>query len=101
MPTARLTDTCPTRAPRPPGRPGPVPVPFLRKCRLPCAAWKREVTQQPAPAEYPNLPRLLTLEGGYAPQAPATLADTGIDQAVLADLVLKVGYTTPNFTTEW
>ena len=51
--------------------------------------------------ENPALPRLMPLEDGFAPQAPTTLAETGIDPAVLADLALKAAYTVPNFITEW
>jgi hypothetical protein len=48
-----------------------------------------------------SLPHLAQIGDGFAPRAPITLADTGLDPAVLADLALKTGYTVPNFTTEW
>jgi hypothetical protein len=48
-----------------------------------------------------KLPNLVEVEGLVAPQAPRDLAETGLDEAVLKDLALKLGYTVPQFTTEW
>jgi hypothetical protein len=59
------------------------------------------VPSESASASLLSLPHLAQLGDGFAPQAPITLADTGLDSAVLADLALKTGYTVPNFTTEW
>src|SRR5438445_10798587 len=62
---------------------------------------ERQMTEPSDLVENPALPRLMPLEDGFAPQAPTTLAETGIDPAVLADLALKAAYTVPNFITEW
>jgi len=46
------------------------------------------------------LPKLLTLEDGYAPAAPVNVAATGIDRAILLDLALKTAYVLPQFVAE-
>lgn len=48
----------------------------------------------------PRGPRMIMAGGGYAPQAPVDLGDTGIDPQILTDLVLKLAYTAASFTTE-
>jgi hypothetical protein len=37
----------------------------------------------------------------FAPAPPANLQSTGIDAGQLTDLILKLAFTVPNFTTEW
>lgn len=54
-----------------------------------------------SPAGNIYLPKLMTLDdGGFAPVAPANIAATGIDRAVLSGLALKTAYVLPQFTAE-
>lgn len=47
------------------------------------------------------LPKLIQMEdGSFAPQAPASVAATGIDRSVLSGLALKTAYVLPQFTAE-
>jgi predicted ATPase with chaperone activity len=60
----------------------------------------------PAPADdempvAPHLPPLVRTADGWAPQAPRTIADTGLDPWVLTDLALKLTGTVPHLTTDW
>ncbi len=45
--------------------------------------------------------RIVELEDGPAPGAPVALEETGIDEAVLRSLALKLANTTHGFTTTW
>jgi energy-coupling factor transporter ATP-binding protein EcfA2 len=45
--------------------------------------------------------RMLQAGGSFAPEAPRSVADTGIDFDVLSDLFLKLAHTAASFTTEW
>ena len=49
----------------------------------------------------PDLPRLVQVGDILAPAAPAELADLGMDENVLGDLVLKLAATVPQLTTSW
>jgi MoxR-like ATPase len=44
---------------------------------------------------------LVSVGGLLGPRAPLHLEDTGLDRDLLSDLVLKVGYGVPLFTTDW
>ena len=50
-----------------------------------------------------NAERLPMLQVGelFAPEAPLSLADTGVAPEVLSDLFLKLAHTAASFTTEW
>jgi hypothetical protein len=48
-----------------------------------------------------HLPKMVKLGGVYAPAAPVKSEETGIDRGVLIDLILKLAYTVPSFTTDW
>lgn len=50
------------------------------------------------PAEWLRMVRIGDL---CAPQAPSSLAETGIEPQILSDLFLKLAYTAASFTTEW
>ena len=52
-------------------------------------------------ADHPYLTKMTRVGDVLAPAAPEGLDGTGVDSALLIDLVLKLGYTVPNFTTEW
>src|SRR5262245_17069944 len=54
-----------------------------------------------APARDPHLPPLCRLGDLIAPRAPETIAAAGLDDRILTDLVLRLAYTAPRFTTEW
>src|SRR5579872_7012730 len=45
--------------------------------------------------------RLTSIGDLTAPEAPNDLAQTGVDQSLLADLTLKTAYTVMHFTTQW
>jgi hypothetical protein len=49
----------------------------------------------------PNLPKLVQVGGVWAPAAPMKVEETGIEPGNLIDLILKLAYTVPHFTTEW
>jgi hypothetical protein len=49
----------------------------------------------------PHLPPLMPTATGWAPLAPHTLAETGLDEWILHDLALKLTSTVPHLTTEW
>ena len=55
----------------------------------------------PLPAAQPGMPPLIRTATGWAPQAPSTLAETGLDEWILNDLALKLTSTLPHVTTEW
>lgn len=46
-------------------------------------------------------PNWISVGDGLAPGAPVDVRDTGLDPAVLSDLVLRAAYTVPQFNTEW
>src|SRR3954465_15761405 len=48
-----------------------------------------------------HLPNLITRAGVATPAAPMTPEQTGIDLAVLSDIVLKLANSVPRLTTEW
>jgi hypothetical protein len=54
-----------------------------------------------ATAKDPNLPPLYRAGSVIAPKAPQDLASTGLPPNVLADLLVKWGFTENRFTTEW
>jgi hypothetical protein len=45
--------------------------------------------------------RMVQAPGLFAPEAPFTLSETGIEPEVLSDLFLKLAHTVASFTTEW
>lgn len=49
----------------------------------------------------PNLPPLVRTETGWAPQAPKTIADTGLDEWIINDLAIKLASTVPHLSTDW
>jgi predicted ATPase with chaperone activity len=53
------------------------------------------------PSAHPHLPPLVRTATGWAPQAPTTIAETGLDAWILHDLALKLTATLPHVTTEW
>src|SRR5688500_14785662 len=64
----------------------------------------------PAPAEpqrpplsdgLPFLPPLIRTATGWAPAAPTTIAETGLDEWILHDLALKITSTVPHLSTDW
>ena len=55
----------------------------------------------PPPPTQPHLPPLIRTATGWAPQAPTTIAETGLDAWILHDLALKLTATLPHVTTEW
>jgi hypothetical protein len=54
-----------------------------------------------APPKDPHLPHLHRSGDLIAPTAPQDIASSGLDEATLTGMVLKVGYTVTRFTTEW
>ncbi|MEO6434164.1 MAG: hypothetical protein ABIP55_00160 [Tepidisphaeraceae bacterium] len=50
---------------------------------------------------HPHLPPLVRTATGWAPQAPTTIEETGLDAWILHDLALKLTSTLPHVTTEW
>src|SRR5690242_2140729 len=52
-------------------------------------------------ARHPHLPPMVETPTGWAPCAPTTLAETGLDEWILQDLALKLTSTVPHLTTEW
>ena len=55
----------------------------------------------PAPNAISHLPGMIVADGAIAPEAPVDLRSTGIDGGFLADLALKLAYTTLQFNTDW
>jgi hypothetical protein len=53
------------------------------------------------PAKDPNLPPLFRVGKLIAPKAPQEIAATGLEGNVLADLMVKWGFTENRFATEW
>src|SRR5262245_41045862 len=49
----------------------------------------------------PNMPPLCRVGDLIAPKTPHTIAAAGVEEGVLTDLVLRLGYTVARFTTEW
>jgi hypothetical protein len=49
----------------------------------------------------PDLPALHRVGDLVAPTAPQDLAAVRLEEAALTDLVVKLAYTTPRFTTDW
>ncbi len=60
-----------------------------------------EQAAAPPRPHHPHLPPLIQTDTGWAPQAPATLADTGLDEWILRDLAIKLTATVPHLSTEW
>ena len=54
----------------------------------------------PAAPAHPHLPPFVRTATGYAPQAPTTLEETGLDAWILHDLALKLTATVPHISTE-
>src|SRR4051794_15904121 len=54
-----------------------------------------------APPRDPHLPPLIRVGNLIAPKAPQDLASTGLEPHVLADLMVKWGFTETRFVTEW
>ena len=54
-----------------------------------------------APSKDPHLPPLHRVGNLIAPKAPQDIAATGLEAHVLADLMVKWGFTETRFTTEW
>ena len=44
---------------------------------------------------------MIELGDVFAPAAPATIEQTGVNAEVLANIVLKLAYTVPRFNTRW
>jgi predicted ATPase with chaperone activity len=44
---------------------------------------------------------MVSIGGEFAPAAPLQIEDAGVSREVLADLLLKIAHTAPQFTTEW
>jgi len=55
----------------------------------------------PAPPAHPHLPPMVRTASGWAPKAPSTLEETGLDAWILNDLALKLTATLPHASTEW
>jgi hypothetical protein len=49
----------------------------------------------------PGLPPLVRTATGWAPQAPRTIGETGLDPWIVHDLALKLASTVPNLSTDW
>ena len=43
-----------------------------------------------------HLPPLVRTESGWAPQAPKTIQDTGLDEWIINDLAIKLASTVPH-----
>ena len=56
--------------------------------------------QRAADAHAGHCPTMIDVAGVSAPASPKSLSETSIDAHILADLVLKVAFTMPQFTTE-
>ena len=52
------------------------------------------------PLPHPHLPPLVQTSTGWAPQAPTTIEETGLDAWILHDLALKLTATVPHLSTE-
>jgi hypothetical protein len=53
------------------------------------------------PPRHPNLPPLVRTATGWAPRAPKTIEDTGLDAWILYDLALKLTSTVPHLSTDF
>src|SRR5258707_11347392 len=49
----------------------------------------------------PNLPALHRVGDVIAPRAPQSLESVPLELAALNDLIVKLAYTAPRFTTDW
>ncbi len=54
-----------------------------------------------SPSKDRNLPPMHRVGDLVAPKAPQDLAAVRLEEATLADLVVKLAYTVPRFTTDW
>jgi hypothetical protein len=54
-----------------------------------------------APPKDPHLPPLIRVGEVPAPRAPQDIAGARLEDGVLADLVVRLAFTTARFTTEW
>ncbi|MBY0232130.1 MAG: hypothetical protein K2W96_22865 [Gemmataceae bacterium] len=54
-----------------------------------------------APPKDPHLPALGRVGDLVAPRAPASLATAGVETSALTDLLLRFGFTSTRFTTDW
>src|SRR5262245_46242684 len=61
---------------------------------MPADAARSPVLAEPAP-------ELVEVNGMTAVRAPRTPAETGLDEGLLKDLLLKVAFAVPQFATEW
>ena len=59
------------------------------------------ISQSPPPSKHPHLPPLVRTDTGFAPQAPKSIEETGLDPWIVHDLALKLTATVPHLTTEW
>ena len=59
------------------------------------------ISQPPPPNNHPHLPPLVRTDTGFAPQAPKTIEETGLDPWIVHDLALKLTATVPHLSTEW
>lgn len=59
------------------------------------------LSEPEATAPATGMPRLIDVDGGVAPAAPESLAETGIERQYLVDLAVKTANTVPSFTSEW
>jgi predicted ATPase with chaperone activity len=53
------------------------------------------------PPRAPHLPPMIMTSCGWAPQAPNTIEETGLDEWILNDLAIKLTATVPHLSTEW
>src|SRR5215472_17000417 len=49
----------------------------------------------------PDLPPLHRIGDLIAPTAPQDLADVRLEETALTEMIVKLAYTTPRFTTDW
>src|SRR5207253_4856712 len=59
------------------------------------------VASADVPAKDLYLPTMLRVGEVIAPKAPQDVAAAGLEEGALADLVVKLAYTVPNFTPDW
>ena len=60
-----------------------------------------EFQRQDAAEAAPVASSMVASDGSFAPKAPTTIEETGIERQVLLDLVLKLAYSTTKFSTQW
>jgi hypothetical protein len=52
-------------------------------------------------AAFPDLPRMIDIQGVATPEAPTDAVAAGVPADILVDLALKSTYTVPQCTTDW